>query len=814
MSESLLTIGIAVFEDFEGLWMTLESLHMHHPRVKYLVIDNAPKSCPRTRAVTEAIGGRYLHRPDLNGTSAPRDALFRLADSEWVMCLDSHVLLETKALKSLVDCSAVQSLLDYIKAHPDSRDLIQGPLIYDDGKGFSTHWRPTNPPGLWGTWDAEPLFVPGPPFDIPMQGLGLFAMRRQAWPGFHPLFRGFGGEEGYIHEKVRQRGGRTLCLPALRWRHRFRHMEHGAPPPPYRLAKEDHVWNLLLGHRELGIDAVEQIRQDFGQGLPAGVFEQLQKGVEGAQAFGKAADRKRLRLLGVWYSNNSAPEKLLQASLGTIQNAVKQTMHHDVVVTTSAWKEIPGNPFPCAIGKPDVEGHAAILQQIETCLHACEEKYPNFSYDGVAFLEQDVLYSPGHFDRMGDALATGAPVVSNLDYEGLNETGWLAVKERHEPFHQLSMRCDVAMANLTRCEEEVRNGQQVLLEPQGDRADWIRLMPQGLTPAIHVNHPKEGRLTNHGEVVFEASSHGRLFHSFWQDFRQWWPLEAKPSMGCGACNQQQQQGPPPPPVFPTIEDWFQAVKAQPSDFHEHMETLRTLASKSDVAVELSTWLKPAILSLATGRPKKLVSVCPGPKPEWTQLGQLLAPGTEFVSILKGSLDVEPLPCDLLFIDTRHQAEQLHQELTRWGPSCRKHIVIHTTVTFGEKGDDGTPGVLVGIRRFLKENKLWFVAQHFNNNHGLTVLSCDSADKKKLPGTLKMAWNYSKALAKHALTGSKTLAQEEIDKRLDVCLTCEQRVDNRCSACGCFLDEGPNGEEGKATWREQECPLGMWPPPTV
>ncbi|MGL1784034.1 hypothetical protein ACSTG0_23510, partial [Vibrio parahaemolyticus] len=60
-----------------------------------------------------------------------------------------------------------------------------------------------------------------PPFEIPMQGMGLFACRRDAWAGFNPDFRGFGGEEGYIHEKFRQRGGKVLCLPFLRWMHRF-----------------------------------------------------------------------------------------------------------------------------------------------------------------------------------------------------------------------------------------------------------------------------------------------------------------------------------------------------------------------------------------------------------------------------------------------------------------------------------------------------------------------------------------------------------------------------------------------------------------
>src|SRR6185312_10542837 len=378
MTAPSLTIGCATYRDDAGLYFTLESLHCHHPRVAYLVIDNAPESCTRSRGVTNAVGGRYLHRPDLHGTSSPRDALFRLATTDWVMCIDSHVLLET---------GAVQALLDYMAAHPDSNDLITGPLVYDDGKSVSTHWRPEAPPGLWGTWDTcwvapnGRAFTASPqgghrlafadafgrpldpaevglsdyflgdlatwlhaagctvggagttePFDIPMQGLGLFAMRRAAWPGFHPLFRGFGGEEGYIHEKVRQRGGRVLCLPQLRWRHRFRHMEHGAPPPPYPLRLEDHVWNLLVGHRELGVDALPQIRDHFGKRLPAGAFEQMVQASEKVQARGVPADRKRLKLLGVWFNDKAAPEKLLQSSLRTIQRAASETMHHDVRV--------------------------------------------------------------------------------------------------------------------------------------------------------------------------------------------------------------------------------------------------------------------------------------------------------------------------------------------------------------------------------------------------------------------------------------------------------------------------------------------------
>jgi hypothetical protein len=125
-------------------------------------------------------------------------------------------------------------------------------MIYDDLSNYSTHFKPVWQGGMYGVWDTNPAAKDPdePPFEIPMQGLGLFACRREAWPGFNPAFRGFGGEEGYIHEKFRRRGGRVLCLPFLRWMHRF------SRPLGTQYANqwEDRVRNYLIGFRELGWD--------------------------------------------------------------------------------------------------------------------------------------------------------------------------------------------------------------------------------------------------------------------------------------------------------------------------------------------------------------------------------------------------------------------------------------------------------------------------------------------------------------------------------------------------------------------------------
>ena len=155
----------------------------------------------------------------------------------------------------LIVPGALSKLISYFEANPESPDLVQGPLIYDDLHNKSTHMEPQWRDGMYGTWANDPRGAdPGAPvFEIPMQGMGLFACTRAAWPGFNPKFRGFGGEEGYIHEKIRQRGGRTLCLPFLLWMHRF-NRPLGAP---YVNRWEDRMRNYVIGFTELGLDTAQ-----------------------------------------------------------------------------------------------------------------------------------------------------------------------------------------------------------------------------------------------------------------------------------------------------------------------------------------------------------------------------------------------------------------------------------------------------------------------------------------------------------------------------------------------------------------------------
>lgn len=253
-----LTIGMATFDDYQGVYFTLQALRLNQDleNVELLVVDNYGDEATRSLVQGWTQGkGRYVVAKDTVGTSAPRDLVWKEALGDAVLCMDCHVLLYP---------GAIARLKQWYKDHPVSKDLYSGPLVYDDLKTFATHFEPVWREQMWGIWQGDPRGQnpESEPFTIPMQGLGLFTARRETWPGFNPKFSGFGGEEGYIHEKYRQRGGQCWCLPWLRWVHRFNRPKG----VPYRLTVDDKYRNYLIGHDELGLP-LDPIFEHFAQWL-------------------------------------------------------------------------------------------------------------------------------------------------------------------------------------------------------------------------------------------------------------------------------------------------------------------------------------------------------------------------------------------------------------------------------------------------------------------------------------------------------------------------------------------------------------------
>lgn len=268
-----LTIGMATYDDYDGVYFTLQSIRMYHPEVltevEFVVIDNNPGG-PCGQALKDLENSieayRYIPEGGLSGT-AVRNRVFEQARAEFVLCIDCHILIAKDALNRLIA---------YFQADPQTKDLLQGPMVHDNLRDYSTHFNPEWRAGMYGAWQADPAGADAdqPPFEIPMQGLGLFACRRSAWPGFNPRFRGFGAEEGYIHEKFRRRGGKVLCLPFLRWMHRF----NRPLGTPYPNLWEDRIRNYLIGFRELGWDTapvIEHFKSFLGDHVWSMVVERL-----------------------------------------------------------------------------------------------------------------------------------------------------------------------------------------------------------------------------------------------------------------------------------------------------------------------------------------------------------------------------------------------------------------------------------------------------------------------------------------------------------------------------------------------------------
>jgi len=145
---------MAVYDDFDGVYFSVQALRMYHTKAmrecEIVVVDNHPDSPDgrMTAGYVASLGNlpcpvRYVPYAEATGTSAPRDHIFRVANSEAVMCMDSHVFLDPQSL---------DRLLNYYFRNQHTRDLLSGPMLYDNLQGVSTHFADEWRSEMWGTW--------------------------------------------------------------------------------------------------------------------------------------------------------------------------------------------------------------------------------------------------------------------------------------------------------------------------------------------------------------------------------------------------------------------------------------------------------------------------------------------------------------------------------------------------------------------------------------------------------------------------------------------------------------------------------------
>lgn len=359
-----LTIGMACYDDFDGVYFTVQALNLYHgllepygkEHIEVLVVDSHPKGCVETAKAVDMAGGRYLHLPECAGTAAPRDRLFKEARGEIVLCIDCHVLLWPNALSRV---------LAYFADAVHARDMLHGVLAYDDAKSFATHMTPTWGAHMFGQWEDDPRQrTTGFPFEIRMHGLGLFAMKRDCWVGFNPRFRGFGGEEGYVHDKVRKAGGKVVCHPELLWTHRFQRPKG----VPYKNDLKDRFFNYLLGRHELGLP-INDVFESFRDALTEEQMYELKEEVERPLAAVAAREQRMNRNVAAaagptlakaarsaWPKPRPAAERPKAPPEGEYKASVNvnRTIDGDKSVAVRAEIKIDGPVAPVAFDLADV----------------------------------------------------------------------------------------------------------------------------------------------------------------------------------------------------------------------------------------------------------------------------------------------------------------------------------------------------------------------------------------------------------------------------------------------------------------------------
>src|SRR4030042_5179370 len=91
-----LTIGMACYNDLEGVFFTVQALKIYHDLTdcEILVVDNYGDN--KMKSWIDYWGNglvRYELFKDITGTSAPRQKVFEWAKGEYVICIDCHVML-------------------------------------------------------------------------------------------------------------------------------------------------------------------------------------------------------------------------------------------------------------------------------------------------------------------------------------------------------------------------------------------------------------------------------------------------------------------------------------------------------------------------------------------------------------------------------------------------------------------------------------------------------------------------------------------------------------------------------------------------
>jgi hypothetical protein len=261
----MITIGMPSYDNPDQVWFTVQALRLYQDVVgcEILILDNQGNS--ETKDVADSCKVRYEEYSDIPGTAPARNKIFELAKNPFVLIMDSHVMLVQGAI------SALKWWL--MNNWDEAVNLLQGPIVMSNLENSFTHYDNKWRKEMWGIWPAavDPNKIQAEPFEIEMMGLGLFGCRKDSWLGFHPDCKGFDGVEGVIHEKYRRAGRKVLCLPFMKWIHKFGRSGN------FPLDQNDKIRNFILGFEEIGMD-LGPVYEHFGKDKVTRIRRAMEEG--------------------------------------------------------------------------------------------------------------------------------------------------------------------------------------------------------------------------------------------------------------------------------------------------------------------------------------------------------------------------------------------------------------------------------------------------------------------------------------------------------------------------------------------------------
>jgi hypothetical protein len=209
--------------------------------------------------------------------------------------------------------------------------------------------------------------------------------------------------------------------------------------------------------------------------------------------------KSKNRKLGIFYSNNNNHSiwPAIYKSLDTIKEASEGVA--DIMVCT--WENMPNVPFQQVRSWYTSQSHLNQLLQIMQCIYTAKTMG---QYDYVSFLEHDVMYPKGYFDFPDFA---SGQVLTNMNYGGVCKNGWQKRKQNDEPFHQMTMRLDDAIAH---CLEILPNAlvtNSGMIETQKlNRIQW-----ECQNQPVHINHGVH--FTSHNSIYDKENL--TEIHPYW-----------------------------------------------------------------------------------------------------------------------------------------------------------------------------------------------------------------------------------------------------------------------------------------------------------